>query len=54
VKNGQTGLLFPEATAASLADTLRNASTWRFDADRYPGARRNRFRATHTPGSCAP
>ena len=34
VKNGQTGLLFPEATAASLADTLRIASTWRFDADR--------------------
>jgi glycosyltransferase involved in cell wall biosynthesis len=27
VKNGQTGLLFPEATAASLAETLRVAST---------------------------
>ena len=34
VKNGQTGLLFPEPTAASLAETLRVASTWRFDADR--------------------
>ena len=34
VKNGQTGLLFPEPTAASLAETLRVASTWRFDSDR--------------------
>jgi glycosyltransferase involved in cell wall biosynthesis len=34
VKNGQTGLLFPEPTAASLAETLRVASTWRFDAGR--------------------
>ena len=34
VKNGQTGLLFPEATAASLAETLRIASTWRFDSNR--------------------
>jgi glycosyltransferase involved in cell wall biosynthesis len=34
VKNGQTGLLFPEPTAASLADTLRVASTWRFDSHR--------------------
>jgi len=34
VKNGQTGLLFPEPTAASLAETLRVASTWRFDAAR--------------------
>jgi glycosyltransferase involved in cell wall biosynthesis len=34
VKNGQTGLLFPEPTVASLADTLRIASTWRFDSDR--------------------
>jgi glycosyltransferase involved in cell wall biosynthesis len=34
VKNGQTGLLFPEATAASLAATLNAASQWRFDADR--------------------
>jgi glycosyltransferase involved in cell wall biosynthesis len=31
VKNGQTGLLFPEPTAASLAETLRVAATWRFD-----------------------
>jgi glycosyltransferase involved in cell wall biosynthesis len=31
VKNGQTGLLFPEATAASLAETLRVASSWRWD-----------------------
>jgi glycosyltransferase involved in cell wall biosynthesis len=34
VKNGQTGLLFPEPTAASLAETLRVASTWRFDSTR--------------------
>jgi glycosyltransferase involved in cell wall biosynthesis len=34
VKNGQTGLLFPEPTAASLAETLRVASTWRFDTGR--------------------
>jgi glycosyltransferase involved in cell wall biosynthesis len=34
VKNGQTGLLFPEPTAASLAETLRVASTWRFDSAR--------------------
>jgi len=34
VKNGQTGLLFPEPTAASLAETLRAASRWRFDPDR--------------------
>ena len=34
VKNGQTGLLFPEATASSLAETLRVASTWRFDSHR--------------------
>jgi glycosyltransferase involved in cell wall biosynthesis len=34
VKNGQTGLLFPEPTAASLADTLGVASTWRFDSAR--------------------
>lgn len=34
VKNGQTGLLFPEPTAASLAETLRVASTWRFDSFR--------------------
>jgi glycosyltransferase involved in cell wall biosynthesis len=34
VKNGQTGLLFPEPTAASLAETLRVASTWRFDSGR--------------------
>jgi len=32
VKNGQTGLLFPEPTAASLADTLRAALRWNFDA----------------------
>jgi glycosyltransferase involved in cell wall biosynthesis len=34
VKNGQTGLLFPEPTAASLAETLRVASRWRFDSYR--------------------
>jgi glycosyltransferase involved in cell wall biosynthesis len=34
VKNGQTGLLFPEPTAASLAETMRVASTWRFDSFR--------------------
>jgi glycosyltransferase involved in cell wall biosynthesis len=34
VKNGQTGLLFPEPTAASLAETLAVAARWRFDADR--------------------
>jgi len=34
VKNGQTGLLFPEPTAASLAGTLGAASRWRFDPDR--------------------
>jgi len=34
VKNGQTGLLFPEATAASLAKTLRVAATWHFDSAR--------------------
>jgi glycosyltransferase involved in cell wall biosynthesis len=32
VKNGHTGLLFPEPTAASLADTLRAAAGLRFDA----------------------
>jgi glycosyltransferase involved in cell wall biosynthesis len=30
VKNGQTGLLFPEPTADSLATTLRAALTWNF------------------------
>ena len=34
VKNGQTGLFFPEPTAASLAETLGVASRWRFDAGR--------------------
>jgi glycosyltransferase involved in cell wall biosynthesis len=34
VKNGQTGLLFPEPTAASLAETLGAASRWRFDTNR--------------------
>jgi len=32
VKNGHTGLLFPEPTPSSLAETLRAASTWRFDS----------------------
>jgi glycosyltransferase involved in cell wall biosynthesis len=34
VKNGQTGLLFPEPTPDSLATTLRAALTWNFDAGR--------------------
>ena len=34
VKNGQTGLLFPEPTPESLADTLRAALRWNFDAAR--------------------
>ena len=47
VKNGQTGLLFPEATAASLADTLRIASTWRFDSDRIRGHAETFSREAH-------
>jgi glycosyltransferase involved in cell wall biosynthesis len=34
VRNGQTGLLFPEATSASLATTLTAALRWRFDGER--------------------
>ena len=34
VRNGQTGLLFPEPTAASLATTLTAATAWKFDAQR--------------------
>jgi len=34
VRNGQTGLLFPEPTAASLASTLTTATTWNFDSQR--------------------
>jgi hypothetical protein len=34
VKNGHTGLLFPEPTAESLAETLRAAFRWNFDPSR--------------------
>jgi glycosyltransferase involved in cell wall biosynthesis len=48
VRNGQTGLLFPEATAASLASTLKVATTWNFDGHRIRDHAETFSRERHT------
>jgi glycosyltransferase involved in cell wall biosynthesis len=47
VKDGQTGLLFPEPTAESLAETLRAALRWDFDESRIRDHAEGFSRAHH-------
>ena len=52
VKDGETGVLFPEPTAEALAETLRAARRWNFDARAFGGTPRG-----FAPGArraCAP